>query len=104
MELKPKVVTNPFQWKGTRYHIFYSMLCAVRQKLNLLAEEIRLDLIQQESGEVTFHYSQVNPNMNIEQYLRNNHSSSHQTCKRYPRVHPLFSHIPSRLLQVPVDE
>jgi hypothetical protein len=68
MELKPKVVTNPFQWKGTRYHSFYSMLRAVKQKLNILAEEIRLDLIQQESGEVTLHYSQVNPNMNIEQY------------------------------------
>jgi len=45
------------------------MLRAVKQKLNLLAEEIGLDLIQQESGEVTFYYSQVDPNMNIEQYL-----------------------------------
>jgi hypothetical protein len=68
MELKPKVVTNAFQWKGTTYHSFYSMLRAVKQKLNLLAEEIRLDLIQQESGEITFHYSQVDPNMNIKQY------------------------------------
>ncbi len=46
----------------------YSMLRAVRQKLNLLAEEIGLDLVQQESGEVTFHYTQVDPNMNTEQY------------------------------------
>jgi len=44
------------------------MLRAVRQKLNLLADEIRLDLIKQESGEVTFHYTQVDPNMNTEQY------------------------------------
>jgi hypothetical protein len=44
------------------------MFRAVKQKLNLLAEEIGLDLIQQESGEVTFHYSQVDPNMNIKQY------------------------------------
>jgi len=68
MELKPKVVSNPFRWKGTRYHGLYSMLRAVRQKLNLLAEEIGLDLVQQESGEVTFHYTQVDPNMNTEQY------------------------------------
>ncbi len=67
MELKPKVVTNPFQWKGTRNHSLYSMLRAVRQKLNLLAEEIGLDLVQQESGAVTFHYTQVDPNMNTEQ-------------------------------------
>jgi hypothetical protein len=44
------------------------MLGAVRQKLNLLAEEIGLDLVQQESGEITFHYTQVDPNMNTEQY------------------------------------
>ncbi len=62
------MVTNPFQWMETRYHSFYSIFLVVRQKFNLLAEDIGFDLIQQESRKVTFHYSQVDPNMNIEQY------------------------------------
>ena len=44
------------------------MLRAVGQKLIPLAEEIGLDLIQQESEEITFHFTQVDPNMNTEQY------------------------------------
>jgi len=81
------------------------MLRAVRQKLNLLAEEIGLDLVQQESGEVTFHYTQVDPNMNTEQYriyetIILHHIKHVQNIQEYS----LISHIPSRLLQISVDE
>ncbi len=82
------------------------MLRAVKQKLNILAEEVRLDVIQQESGEVSLHYSQVDPNMNIEQYHIYETSILHHIkhVKDILSVHLLFSLIPSRLLQIAVDE
>ncbi len=72
------------------------MLPAVRQKVKLLAEEIGLDLIQHESGEVTFHNSQVDPNMNIEQYCiyetiilyHIKHVKDIQECTRFSRTSP----------------